>query len=170
MSVEATEITDIHNKIQRAEENYKRQLEWITKTDTRCNIVIAILVGMVGFLANIINGSILWSWYIISTFIVFSISAVATIFVIILSQYPKIESPNMSLIYFNTIASLKNPDFVNGFKNLTDEEYLEDLLFQTHINANIVSRKINLIGISIKILCVSISFWTFFMIMAKIPI
>ena len=141
MNEEATEITDIHNKIQRAEENYKRQLEWITKTDTRCNIIIAIFVGMVEFLANIINSNIYWSWFNISALIVFASSTIASIFFIILAQYPKTESPNNSLIYFNTISSLKNQDFISGFKKLTDEEYLDDLLFQTHINAKIVSEK-----------------------------
>ena len=66
-----------------------------------------------------------------------------SLYFIVRSQFPHLNAPNDSLIFFVTVASRPRTTFMNEFREMTDEKYLEDLLHQCHVNADILTKKFN---------------------------
>lgn len=150
---------NLDNQIQQAEESLAGKLEWVSRHDTRTAFVAGISIAMLGVLATASASVIQWSLY---SHIIFGLAALllcVSLVIIYFSQYPKTESRNSSLIFFETIASLKLDDFKKRFKDRSDEEYLDDLLSQIHINSEILSRKFTYLKASLIIIAVSIIPW-----------
>jgi hypothetical protein len=81
------------------------------------------------------------------------------LFLIYRSQYPKTFSSNTSLNYFGTIADMKFDEFKRRTKQATDEEYLDDLLCQIHINSQVLKLKFRFLKIALILLGVSVLPW-----------
>ncbi|MBP6912416.1 MAG: hypothetical protein KBB86_00605 [Candidatus Pacebacteria bacterium] len=146
-------------RIEQAELNLQRKLDWISRYDSRIAFVSGIAIAMLGVLVNAITSFCNQPMYIYLSFgLALGLLFTSLIFVY-KSQYPKTKSSNASLIYFGTIANLKVSDFKKRFKDLTDEEYLDDLLSQTHINAQILSKKFSYLKISLILILLSVIPW-----------
>lgn len=161
-------MSNLENKIKQAEDNLQRKLDWVSRHDTRIAFVAGILIAMLGVLANAGASTTAWYWYI---YAIFGISAgllFTGLILIYFSQYPKTESQNSSLIFFGTIAGMKCDEFKKKFKNMTEEEYLNDLLSQIHINADILNKKFSYLKWSLVLLAVSIIPWLSAIYLSKI--
>src|SRR5690606_32003201 len=88
-------------------------------------------------------------------YVVFGLTALllfVSLFFIYKSQYPKTFSSNTSLNYFGTISEMKFDEFKRRTKQATDDEYLDDLLCQIHINAQVLKLKFRFLKISLILL------------------
>lgn len=150
---------DLDNKIDRAEENLQRELDWIGRHDTRIAFAAGVLLAMLGILANASASISIWNWYTYVSFV----SAAALLFIslilIYMSQYPKTKSMNSSLIFFGTISALKCDDFKKKFMEMKKEDYLDDLLCQIHINSEILTKKFDYLKYSLLLLGVALIPW-----------
>ncbi len=150
---------NIEIKIKEAELNLQRKLDWVSRHDTRTMFIAGISIAMLGVLSDASASIICWS---IHLYIIFGISLIALFASLILvycSQYPKTKSKNKSLVFFGTIAKMKADDFVESFKKMTPEKYLDDLLFQTHINAEILNKKFEYLKASLVVIIISVIPW-----------
>lgn len=149
----------MEKKIEQAELNLQRKLDWVSRYDSRIAFVASIALTMLGVLVNAITSLCNLHWYIYLSFgLALGLLLTSLIFVY-KSQYPKTKSINASLIYFGTIANLKLGEFKKRFKDSTEEEYLDDLLSQTHINAQIISKKFSYLKISLILILLSVIPW-----------
>ena len=57
------------------------------------------------------------------------------------ARFPRTEGPENSLYYFGTIADIEIDQFCNQFSSRKEENHIEDILKQTHRNAEIVKIK-----------------------------
>lgn len=159
MELQSKIVVDLGAKIEQAEANLQRQLDWIGRYDTRIAFTAGFFIAMLGVLANTSKSVLNWNWYV---YIIFGLSAILLfvgLLLIYLSQYPNTESRNLSLIYFGTIADLKCDDFQKSFREMNNETYLNDILSQVHINAQILVTKFNYLKYSLRILAVTIIPW-----------
>lgn len=150
---------NIESKIQRAETNLQRKLDWIGRHDSRTTFVTGIIIAMLGVLTSASLKVELWTWFICSSFGVTAILLFISLFFIYKSQYPKTKSQNTSLIYFGTVAEMKFDDFKRRALSTTDQDYLEDVLCQIHINAQILQSKFSALKTSLILLAIAIIPW-----------
>jgi hypothetical protein len=150
---------NIDNKIQQAETNLQRKLEWIGRHDSKTVFVTGIIIAMLGILTS--ASSKVSNW-VICDYISFGITAVllfTSLFFIYRSQYPKTFSQNTSLNYFGTIAEMKFDEFKRRTKQSSEEEYLDDILCQIHINSQILRLKFRCLKISLILLGIAVIPW-----------
>jgi len=150
---------NIDSKISQAETNLQRKLDWVGRHDSRTVFVTGIIIAMLGLLASASSKIVTWTfWY----YVLFGLTALilfTSLFFIYRSQYPKTFSQNTSLNYFGTIADMKFDEFKRRTKQSTDEEYLDDLLCQIHINSQILKLKFRFLKISLALLGIAVIPW-----------
>ena len=161
-------VNNITTKIAHAELNLQRKLEWGSRYDTRIIFVAGTAIAMLGVLANASGLMNCWSTV---TYFVFGVSFILqglSLVFVYLSQSPKILAPNTSLIYFGTISKMTFADFSNKFKTATDEEYLEDLLHQIHVNSSILCSKFANLKYALLCLALSVIPWGISICLSKV--
>lgn len=150
---------NIENKIAQAEANLQRKLEWVGRHDSKIVFVTGIIIAMLGLLAS--ASSKINNWTIL-LFVVFGVTALLlfiSLFFVYRSQYPKTFSSNTSLNYFGTIAKMKFDEFKRRTKQETDEDYLDDILCQIHINSQVLRLKFRFLKISLILLGCAVIPW-----------
>ncbi len=154
--------------IGRAESNLQRQLDWIGRYDARISFVTGICIGMIGLLVGIVPAPDKWTTVLcISFFATIGLLIVSLVYVY-LGQYPKTDSPNQSLLFFGTIAKLKHDEFNKNFKAASDDDYLEDLLSQCHINAQILSKKFYVFKRALILMLIAVVPWAIAIYIVKL--
>lgn len=149
----------IESKIHQAEENLQRKLDWVGRHDSRTVFVTGIVIAMLGLLTSASSKIEGWTFLLYLLFGTTALILFASLIFIYRSQYPKIFSQNTSLNYFGTIADMKFDEFKRRTKQATDEEYLDDLLCQIHINSQILKLKFSSLKIALILLGISIIPW-----------
>ena len=159
---------NIEQKIAKAELNLQRKLDWVGKHDTRVAFTASIVIAMLGVLVNAGATIKTWEWYLCILFGLTVSLLFASLILIYLSQFPKTNSINTSLIYFGTVASIKADEFKKRFNAVTEEEYLDDLLSQTHKNAEIVCKKFKYLKATLITILISVIPWLLTIYFSKI--
>src|SRR5713226_3517779 len=122
------------------EKNLARHLEWIGRHDTKSSVVLGLDTGMLGFLASVAPRPHAWTTLMV-VFAVTSITLLAlSLLFLHLGNYPKTRGPQ-SLLFFGALAALSFEQYRVARAALSQKDYLEDLLLQSHVVARIVSRK-----------------------------
>ena len=150
---------NIDNKISQAEVNLQRKLEWVSRHDSKTTFATGIIIGMLGLLVSASSKVEIWTF---PNYLVFAITALLltiSLFFIYKCQYPKTKSSNTSLNYFGTIGDMKFDEFKKRTIQASDEEYLDDLLYQIHINSIILKKKFCYLKISLTLLGIAILPW-----------
>ncbi len=158
---------DIDNKIIQAQENLKRKLDWIGRHDSRVSFAAGIFIAMTGVLANAAASIKLWNYWVYAIFGFVASMLITGLILIYFSQYPRTKSLNTSLIFFGTISVLKCDEFKKKFKEMSKEEYLDDLLSQIHINSEILTKKFNYLKCALRLLGVVIVPWVIFIYISQ---
>jgi len=128
------------NQIDREEKNLARQLDWIGRHDTKASVVLGLATGMLGVLASMGPKPSTWTPVVV-ILTCLSILLLGASFVFVhLGNYPKTKGPQ-SLIFFGTIASRSFDEYRKAAYLRSQEEYLQDLLMQSHVVACIVAKK-----------------------------
>ncbi|MEO7047932.1 MAG: Pycsar system effector family protein [Ferruginibacter sp.] len=159
---------NVEQKINKAELNLQRKLDWVSKHDTRVAFTTSIVIAMLGVLVNASAAIKSWEWYI---YIFFGLSLAllfACLVLIYMSQFPKTTSVNTSLIFFGTVASMKFDEFKKRFIASTEDDYLDDLLSQTHKNAEILCKKFKYLKATLVLILISVIPWLLTIYYSKI--
>jgi len=136
-------------------------LSFFPRADSKTQFFTGLAIGMLGFLAAVVDLSHHWSWLIF----VLSIAATGLLFVALSrlyqAAYPNLKGGEESLIYFNEIAKLREATFIDRVGAQSEEELFEDLVAQTWRNSKILSAKFaSLKDAHLLIMC-SIVPWVF---------
>jgi hypothetical protein len=147
--------TSLSERISWAEDNLKRQLDWISRHDSRIAVIFGICVAMLGFLAT--ETTALDKLDAGSIFFSLTAAACQTISLgaIYFSHYPRTVSPSKSLLFFGDISKLGIGIFSDSFCSRTEREHLNDLCDQSHINAIIITKKFSALKIALVALLLS---------------
>lgn len=159
---------DLEKILEQAESNLKRELDWIGRHDTRSAFAAGISIAMLGVLANASAAIVRWDWWIYSIFGIAAGLFFVSLVLVYSSQYPKTESRNSSLIFFGTVAALRFDEFAKKFKEMDREQYLDDLLYQVHINAEILDKKFRYLKYSLRLLAIAIIPWLIAIYLSKL--
>lgn len=147
------------SQIQRAEMSLERMLDWSGRFDTRVAFLAGIAIAMLGVLGGIVtNEDSLFCTDVFAS--IAGTGLVLCLLFIYKCQYPRTESPNHSLIFFDTIAKLDIESFKEKFRSQDENQYLNDLLYQIHQNAHIISDKFFYFKLAMVLLLIAAIPWT----------
>lgn len=144
--------------ISRLESTLQLQLQWIEAAESRITIILPLSVAMLGSLAFLFSGAAVSTSAIVFGFIAALMLTLSVIFAGS-AFFPRIDSPNDSAIFFGTIASKKLSDYRTSTLGMSQNDYIEDLVHQIHINASIASTKYKRFRHSIFSLAVAFIPW-----------
>lgn len=150
---------NIESKISQAETNLQRKLEWVGRHDSKIVFVAGVIITMLGLLASACSKIDNWNVWLYIVFGVTGLMLFISLYFVYKSQYPKTFSSNTSLNYFGTIADLKFDEFKRRTLQTTDDEYLDDLLCQIHINSQVLKLKFRYLKVSLILMGVSVFPW-----------
>jgi hypothetical protein len=148
-------------KIERAELNLQRKLDWVGRHDNRVIFATGIIVAMLGVLSSAASQIKAWACWQYFLFGITGLLLLVALLAIYYSQFPKTKSNNFSLIFFSTISTLTLEDFGDKVKSTTNKEYLEDLLCQIHTNSQILEVKFKNLKLAMTLLAFAIIPWLF---------
>lgn len=155
------------NLIEKAEKNLERQLEWISRYDARVYFIAGVSIAMLGFLTSITGEVTFWNYAIKIDFLSSGALLFTSLICIYFGQFPKTNSDNNSLLYFGTIADMNCDKFKKQFESLSDADYLDDLLCQTHKNSVIISKKFMFLKVALISLLFSVIPWALAILLIK---
>lgn len=151
---------DIKTRIEIAEKNLQRLLEWVSRFDNKSVIILGVDTGMLGVLATFAPPfKSLSSAAIMSALISFLLLGLSLLF-IYLGSYPRTTGPKMSLLFWGCIGKCNFSEYKDSFLKQSDEEYLNDLLEQCHRNSEIIDEKFTNLKKAYHMLFVGLLPWT----------
>ena len=138
----ATELVDVTQRVELAEESLARLIEWVGLADTKASICLGVVVGMLGLLVAASPPVTEWGLPVFVAMTIATGALGASLVLVLMSVIPRRRAPSGdSLVFFGTIARHSAQDFAQSFKDQSMAAYLDDLLFQCHASAAIVSIK-----------------------------
>ena len=91
--------------IDSAEKNLQRQIEWVSRVETRSSLIFGISVGMLGYLASILPHFSIWPCWFIFLLIATLGLKIAVIGFLFRAQFPRTEAPKLTADFFNLLVS-----------------------------------------------------------------
>lgn len=151
--------TDLEERIRAAEGVLSRLHDWIGRYDNRASGLIGIDTGMLGVLAIMTRPTLSDGW--LDAALILSILFIGISFsLIIVGTYPRMKGPKTSFIFFGRISEMSEDEFKKSFKKCSEDEYLEDLLGQCHINSKILNVKFKYLRNSLLMIVLAIIPWS----------
>lgn len=148
------------NRVDVLEKELDRLLQWVRAAESRLALVLPLSAAMLGALAASIPRVFEWT-------AVAAIAASFAAFFLVLSilfsafaTFPRTTGPKGSLIYFGGIDTFELEQFKSKMTELSEDEYVDDLVSQCHRNAQIATKKYMWVQRSMGTLLISVIPWT----------
>ena len=141
------------------EQNLSRQITWIAAADAKTSFVFGFATAMLGLLAA--AAPTYGKWTVAG--VAWSIGAAALLLCslgnLALAVIPRTVGPKLSNIFFGGISTRSIDSFRVDLISLDHEGYLEDLIQQVHINAQIAAAKFTWVKRATIFLFLSLGPW-----------
>lgn len=130
----------LSDRIQAAERNLERLLEWVNRFDSKSSLVLGIDASMLGVVSGLAPPFRMWTGLAVTLAgLTITLLAVGLGFVFA-GVFPRTKGPK-SLLYFGSVGKMPFSDYRQMFLEQTDRSYLNDLLEQCHRNSEILNHK-----------------------------
>ena len=121
----------------------ERNLSWIAASEIKVGAIVTIDMAMLGGLAAAFGNlkiaertGCIYLWALTGT-----VPIAISIFCSGMSLLPRMDGPERSFLFFGRIAQLERESYSAKFRQVSDEELLDDLTSQIHRNAEIAASK-----------------------------
>lgn len=144
--------------IEITKDNLARVLGFFPRVDTIMSLLLATNLGLLAVLgANTPPAKELDGY---ATFaVVFVLLATITFIHLYKCAFPRLDGGHTSLIYFREVANKTELKYQEAFKEMTEDDYLNDMLEQVWRNSKILTEKFNHIRWAFTFLLISLIFW-----------
>ncbi len=149
----------LQDKYEFHDKNLERLLSWINNADQKVQFIFALDTAMLAVVVSLIPSS--HSWTVVNA-IITSISSLGLLVSVVclgLATFPRTKGTKGSIIYFGGIVSYSETDFQKKMQNLSEAEYVEEIIRQCYRNAEIANAKYNYIKIAMIALFISTIPW-----------
>ena len=151
---------EVGDQIALLERVLARLIDWIGKHDSKASVLLGINTALLGVLGTLAGKQAVLS----SCALILLAAAVLPLGIsfmfIYLGNFPKIKAAHPSLLYFGTIGKLEARSYERQLRQLTQEEYVSDLISQCHMIAQIVATKFDRLQWAYRMLFLSLPFWS----------
>jgi hypothetical protein len=141
------------------EKTLARLLEWIRAAEAKMAPVLAIDTAMLGVLGALTPPVFERSIVSAIVVVVAAVLLLASLLLLFLAAIPRTRGPQASLIFFEAIKRTDCKGYLSAVRALTDDRYIADLAAQCHRNAEICSRKFQLLWCSTWLLFSAVIPW-----------
>lgn len=152
---------------QRAEKSLSQMIDWIGRHDSRSAGLMGITVAMMGALSAATPAVKLWSGLFMVALALSATGFGIVLYQLMRGQIPRMRAGKPSLSFFGSVAGMPQDEFRERFINLTEEEYLEDVLNQCYVNARILRSKFRCLKRGLTALLITALPWTWAISLAK---
>lgn len=135
------------------------QLGWITAAESKVPAIFAIDTAMLGVVAALIGSANCFTTISALSLGLTILALTTAVGCLAMAMFPRTQGPNGSSIFFGGIAVQERSSFVEEFREMEDEKYLEDLLSQVHRNAEIAELKFSWVKRSFIATFLGLPFW-----------
>lgn len=134
-------VGQLNEKIDRQEKILARILEWIRAADARFPPLAAMNTAMLGIIVALAIDVNKWTLMLVVVASVAAILLALSLICLALAMFPRIGGPPRSVIYFEIIKAMDSASYHTAINDLTETDYLSDLIEQSHRNAEIAHVK-----------------------------
>lgn len=150
---------DDTERLNHARWTLERQLTWIAAADAKVGVVITLHVAMLGGLGAAYTAAAAKSPWVNGMAAAYAILSLVSLICAAMAIWPRTDGPKNSMIYFGCIVQGHSKDYVDDFKNKSDDFFLVDLTEQVHRNAQIAAKKISFVSTAMKVAFTGSLFW-----------
>lgn len=136
-----------------------RHLAWIGAADAKAGFIFAASTAMLGLLAAAAPKYGSWSALGVALAILSVSFLMISLVGVSAAVFPRSSGPKLSVIFFGGVAGRPIDEYRKDLIALDEEAYLEDLIEQCHINAEIASTKYAWVKRSSVALYVALPLW-----------
>ena len=127
--------------IDRQEASLGRQLDWIRAVDGKTPLLLGLATALLGAIAAVAPAPSKISTIQAACAIAAAIPLLLSLVFCVFATFPRTSGPADSLLFFGCISRLAPAMYQARVRSRTDDEYLTDLVAQTHRNAQIANSK-----------------------------
>ena len=128
--------------IDASKDQLTRVLAFFPRVDSVSSVLLGVDLGMLALLANKMLPLKFSEWHVYLATVP-ALLVCGSLYHLFRGYFPKLSGGWHSLIYFREIAQRTETEFVSGFRDQTEEAYIQDLLTQTWRNSQILTEKFN---------------------------
>jgi len=135
-----------------------RTLGFFPRVDTKASVILAVDTSMLAFLASKASPytPLRWEWIPIAAAVVL---LGVSLWHLYREAFPQLDGGQQSLMYFREVAKRTEVKYLTEWKQLTDAQYLDDLLGQVWRNSEILKQKFNHVRVAFNCLALAITPW-----------
>lgn len=133
----------LQQNIEALEKGLERHLTWIRQADTKAQMLVAINLVLVGCVLGQMPSRAEFSLTSAVVVVIGVILPTWSLFKCFVSMSPHVKGAADSIIFFGNVGRLDLDTYRQAVISRTQEDYIDDLIVQTHINAKIAAAKYN---------------------------
>jgi hypothetical protein len=141
------------------ESDLARNIAWIAAADAKTGFLLTVATAMLGLEASVAPAHGHWT----AAGVFFGSASAALLLASLACAaaaiFPRTKGPRRSLIFFGDVADLNLESFRSRIASRSDEDYIDDLVEQCHINAVIAGKKYTWVGRSGRLLFIAVVPW-----------
>lgn len=141
-----------------AESQLDRILGFFPRVDAKNSVVLAINTGMLSLLVANISNTLIHSCVVYFSIIPVLLIGVS-MYHLYKGAFPKLKGNSDSLIYFRSIGSLSESEYAKRITDISQDEYVKDLLGQISRNSEILKEKYNHLEQAFKFMAFALVPW-----------
>jgi hypothetical protein len=151
-----------------AERQLDRLMQFFPRVDNKVSALFAVTTGQVAIAAlNLTPQDMQVAWVYVPAALFFLCSA-AVIVCLYKCAYPDLEGGRGSLIYFGEIARLREADYCERIKEVTEAQWRHDVVCQIWRNSEILSKKYGSLKTATKLASLSVLPWALTLAMTSL--
>ena len=149
---------DMPEKTNAARDQLNRTLTFFPRVDSKATAVFGVNAGLLAILATrgLLYSELRWEWVPIGLTLLF---LVVSFWHLYHEAFPSLKGGQESLLYFREISTQTEAEYIEAWRQLTDENYLNDILGQTWRNSVILKQKFDHLKLAFCSLALAIVPW-----------
>lgn len=161
---DTVQLENLKNRKEDALKSLELVISWVNNIDAKASYILAVAGVMIGYVLvqDVIAIDAATGQVIAQTTKIAPLRVILYIFCMlsfilpILTLRARTKSIESSNFFFSTIENRRKMDFIAEFKQMSENESLDDILAQVHINSKICSKKVKLYNWGLVFLLCSI--------------
>lgn len=143
-----------------AERQLDRVQSFIPRIDARVSAMFAIVSAQIAIAALNLEIDDLKAWWVATPAVVFFIAAVFCVISLYRCVHPNLVGGSNSLVFFGTVSKLREAEYIDKMRAVSEEEYIKDVLGQVWRNSQIVAEKYKNLRAAGTAIMISLLPWT----------
>lgn len=145
-----------------------RVLSFFSRVEAKASFVFAINSALLGALAVHVDRADFNDWRRYSSLALTALALAVSYYYVYKCSFPNLSGGHLSLVYFKEIGRLREQTYIQKFREMSEDAYVDDILGQTWRNSEILTEKFRTIKIAFILTGVSLLPWTVYLSISSV--